>query len=372
MSVVVPNRISTGVSLATVKVLLQGLQLEQFDTTGTSLGASFTNNPAWVLLDVLRRSGWLTTDLDLISFATAAEYCAETITSTDLYGNAVLTPRFECNLTISSRRSAAEVVKGITLGSSLILGPTRGGLLELRVENTLALQQANAPDGTNSTAQLNGGWPAYEFSDGSAAYSGILRKPNGEPAIRLYSKNGADVPNRLTVEFQDEYNGYSQDSLSLVDASDAVLTGRDVTAAFQGIGLPNFDQATRMLDLQLSKSIAGNVLVEFQTTVKGIGIAPGDLITVTYLKEGLERQPFRVVQLAPGQNYQTVQVTARWHDDNWYTTGGAGTAGGSPGAAREWDSRGRWWEACWMRTASSNSGSRKRTRRRWEEASRQR
>jgi hypothetical protein len=330
MSVVVPNRISNGVSLATVKILLQGLQLEQFDGTGTSIGVSFTNNPAWVLLDVLRRSGWLTTSLDLISFATAAEYCAETIETTDLYGNAVLTPRFECNFTISSRRSAAEVVKGIRLGSSLILYSEAGGLLGLEVENTLALQQANAPDGTNSTEQLNGGWPAYEFSDGSAAFSGILRKPNGEPAIRLYSKSGADVPNRLTAEFQDEYNGYQQDSLSLVDATDAVLTGRDVTAAFQGIGLPNFDQAARMLQLQLSKSIDGNVFVEFQTTVKGIALAMGDLITVTYLKEGLERQPFRVVQLAPGMNYQTVQVTGQWHDDAWYTTGGAGTAGGSP------------------------------------------
>ena len=68
--------------------------------------------------------------------------------------------------------------------------------------------------------------------------------------------------------------------------------------------------------------------MDFETTVKGIGIAPGDLITVTYLKEGLERQPFRVVKLAPGQNYQTVQVTAQWHDDDWYTTGGASTAGG--------------------------------------------
>jgi hypothetical protein len=330
MSVVVPNRISNGVSLATVKILLQGLQLEQFNTSGASLGIAFTNNPAWVLLDVLRRSGWLTASLDLISFATAAEYCAETIETTDLYGNSVLTPRFECNLVIESRRSAAEVVKGIRLGSSLMLSPEAGGLLELRVENTLALQQANPPDGTNSTEQLNGGWPAYEFSDGSAAFSGLLRKPSGEPAIRLYSKSGADVPNRLTVEFQDEYNGYSQDSLSLVDATDAVLTGRDVTASFQGIGLPNFDQASRMLQLQLSKSIDGNVFVEFQTTVKGIGISPGDLITVTYLKEGLERQPFRVVQLAPGQNYQTVQVTAQWHDDNWYTTGAAGTAGGSP------------------------------------------
>src|SRR5580658_1660983 len=181
MSIVVPNRISAGVSLATVKILLQGLQIEQFDTTGTSIGVSFTNNPAWVLLDVLRRSGWLTSLLDLGSFAVAAEYCAETIETTDLYGNSVLTPRFECNLTIESRRSAAEVVKGIRLGSSLILYSEAGGLLALEVENTLALQQANPPDGTNSTEQLNGGWPAYEFSDGSAPYGGLLRKPNGDP-----------------------------------------------------------------------------------------------------------------------------------------------------------------------------------------------
>ncbi len=334
LDVVVPNRISDGATLARVQVLVQGLEIEQFEVTGASLGASYTNNPAWVLLDVLRRSGWTTGFLDLVSFATAAEYCAETIETTDLYGNAVLTPRFECNLVLDSRKSAGEVVKGIRLGSSLILASEAGGLLSVQVENTLALQQPNPPDGTNSTEQLNGGWPAYEFSDGSAAFSGILRKPNGEPAVRLFSKSGADVPNQLTVEFQDEFNGYGQDSLTLTDQTDWLLTGRTVTAPFQGIGLPNFDQATRMLQLQLSKSVDGNVFVEFRTTVKGIGLAVGDLITITYLKEGLERQPFRVVKLAPGQNYQTAEVTAQWHDDNWYTTGAAGTAGGAPvGAA---------------------------------------
>ena len=330
LDVVAPNRIASGATLANVQVLMLGLEVEQFDTTGATLGASFTNNPAWVLLDVLRRSGWSTSALDLGSFAVAAEYCGETIETTDLYGNAVLTPRFECNLVLDTRASASEVVKGIKLGSSLILAPEAGGVLALAVENTLALQQANPPDGTNSTEQLNGGWPAYEFSDGSVAFSGILRKPNGDPAIRLFSKSGADVPNQLTVEFQDEFNGYSQDSLSLTDQNDWLLTGRTVTAAFQGIGLANFDQATRMLQLQLSKSIAGNVFVEFSTTVKGIGIEVGDLITITYLKEGLERQPFRVVKMAPGQNYQTVEVTAQWHDDGWYTTGAAGTSGGSP------------------------------------------
>src|SRR5262249_55413005 len=96
----------------------------------------------------------------------------------------------------------------------------------------------------------------------------------------------------------------------------------------------NFDQAKRVLDLQLTKSIAGNCFVELETTVRGIGLAPGDLIAVTYLKEGLERQPFRVVKLAPGVNYQTVVVTAQWHDDAWYPPGGANSAGGRrPGGA---------------------------------------
>lgn len=328
LSVVVPNAISDGQSTPTIQVLINGLLIEQFDSSGSSLGASFTNNPAWVLLDILRRSGWLTTDLNLPSFAAAAAYCAEPISTTDLYGNAASTSRFKCNLVIQDRQSAAELAGTIRNASSLMLSYDTSGLLNLRVENTLALQQPTAPDGTNSTESLNGGWPAYEFSDGSATFSGILRKANGDPAIRLYSQNGTSTVNQLTVEFQDEFNQYQQDSLTLVDIDDSLLTDRIVTAPFPGVGLPNFDQATRMLQLQLNKAIAGYTLVEFSTSVKGIGIAPGDLITVTYLKEGLNRQPFRVVKIAPGQDYQTVQITAQWHDDDWYTTGGANASGG--------------------------------------------
>lgn len=326
-SVVVPNRISTGESAPRVRVLVRGLKLERFNSAGVSLGEAFTNNPAWVLLDVLRRSGWLLSEIDLASFAAAAAYCEEGVESTDLYGNAVVIPRFQCNLVVRARRSAAEIVRGIRMASSLLLSYGNGGLLTLRVENTLALQQPSPRAGGNSTQALNGGWPAYEFSDGSAPYSGILRRENGEPAIRLYSRSAADTPNRLTVEFQDEFNEYQQDSLSLVEVDDALLTGRELTAAFPGLGLPNFDQATRMLDLHLAKSVWGNTFVELETTVRGIGLAPGDLIAVTYLKEGLQRQPFRVVRLAPGPNYETVLITAQWHDDAWYTAGGAQSGG---------------------------------------------
>jgi hypothetical protein len=328
LSVVVPNRISNGQALAKVQALARGLKLERFDGAGAPLGEAFTNNPAWVLLDVLRRSGWRTTEVDLASFAAAAAYCAEPVATTDLYGNPTAVPRFQCNLVVRNRRSAAEVAKGIRAAASLMLTYSNGGLLTLRVENTLALQQPVKPAGSNATATLNGGWPAYEFSDGSAGFSGLLRRENGDPAIRVYAKGGGDAPNRLSVEFQDEFNEYQQDSLSVVDVDDAWATGREVTTAFGGLGLPNFDQAARMLALELAKSVRGNTLVDFETTVKGIGLAPGDLIAITYIKEGWTRQPFRVVRLAPGANYQTVAITAQRHDDAWYTSGGASAAGG--------------------------------------------
>jgi hypothetical protein len=328
LSVVVPNRISNGQSLPTVQVLLRGLQLESFDNTGASLGEAFTNNPAWVILDVLRRSGWLPSDINLPSFATAAAYCAAPLTTTDLYGNSASISRFECNLVVSDRTSAAELLRGIRSASSLMLTYDSSGLLLLRVENTIALQQPDQLGGSNSTDQLNDGWPAYEFSDSSATFSGILRKPTGEPYLRLYSKSASDATNQLTVEFQDEFNDYQQDSLSLVDVDDSVLTGRVVSTSSTSIGLTNFDQATRALQLQLAKLIDGNTFIEFQTTVRGVDLLPGDIIAVTYLKEGFERQPFRIVSLAPGQNYETVLITAQWHDDSWYTTGSASAAGG--------------------------------------------
>jgi hypothetical protein len=326
MSVVVPNAISTGQSLPSIQVLIDGLKLEQFDSSGTSLGESFSNNPAWVLLDVLRRSGWLTSEVDLASFAAAASTCASAISTTDLNGNTVATSLYECNLVIQGSHSGAEIAKGIKNGSALILTYGNGGLLTLRVENTIALQQPSLPDGSNSTETLAGGWPVYEFSDGSADFSGLARSANGDPSIRLWAQTTASTPNRLTIEFQDEFNDYQQDSLSLVDVDDALLTQRQVTAAYAALGIPNFDQATRILSLQLNKTIEGYQFIDFETTVKGIGIAPGDLITVTYIKEGLARQPFRVVRLSPGRNYQTLQVTAQWHDDAWYSsTGAAGT-----------------------------------------------
>ncbi|MCP5112758.1 MAG: hypothetical protein GY953_18180, partial [bacterium] len=335
MSVVVPNGISDGQSLPRVQVLIEGLKLDRFDTNGAFLDNFFTNNPAWVVLDLLRRCGWRSEEIDFGSFGEAAIHCDESIEAFDLHGNAVQIPRYQCNLVVRKRRSAADLVRGVRQGSGLYLTYGDGGLLRLNVESSFATQHPTKPDGSNSSETKGGGWPVYEFGDGSSPFSGLLRRANGEPALRLWARPAADTPNRYTVEFQDAFNEYQQDSLSLVDVDDALLTGQEVHATLHALGLPNFSQAARIIRRRLDRGLRGNLMVEFETSVRAVHLRPGDLITLTYLKEGFQRESFRVIKTVAGTNHSTLRITVQLHADAWYTdAGGEGSGTGrQPGGA---------------------------------------
>ena len=316
--VVVPTRLSSGATLPNVKVLACGLELPVYTTDGSYCGEEFSSNPAWILLDILRRSGWTSSEIDIPTFAVAAAYCAEPIDATDLNGNAITLPRFECNLVLQTRRSGGDVVRGIRNAARLYLTYGPGGALQLQVENTAALERPVKPPCSNSSEPFNEGWPCYEFGDGSTGFSGILRRQNGEPSVILSSRSTADTPNRLTAEFQDALNGYQQDSYSIVDPDDVARAGQEISSALPVLGLPNYDQAARILKFNLDKSVRGNTYIQFATSVKAVGVRPGDLITITYLKEGFNRQPFRVLKISPDTNYRTSTITAQIHDDTWY------------------------------------------------------
>jgi len=333
-SVVVPNQISDGRVLPRVQVLIEGLVLDQYDTNGDYWNTAFTNNPAWALLDVLRRCGWATEEIDLASFSRAASHCDELIDAFDLHGNPIQVARYQSNLVVRKRRSAADLVRGIRNASGLYVTYGEDGLLEAHPESTFAIQQSEKPEGSNSDEVFNDGWPVYEFGDGSTGFSGIARKENGEPSIRLWSRSAAETPNRYTVEFQDAFNEYQQDSMSLVDVDDVLLSGQEVTARLSALGIPNFSQAARIMCRQLDRGIRGNLFAEFETSVRAIGVKPGDLITLTYLKEGLQREPFRVVKVTAATNQHRLRIVCQKHDDAWYgddAEGGSGE-GRQPGA----------------------------------------
>ena len=320
LSIVVPNQINDGKVLPRIKVLIEGLLLESFDSAGASQGVQFSNNPAWILLDVLRRSGWLLDEIDLSSFATAASFCDETIAALDNQGNPISIERFRCNLVVRSRRTAAQVIRGIRNNARLQLTYHSGGKIAVQVENSIAIQQPTLPAGSNATSQLNGGWPAYVYADGSVPglASGILRREDHSSTVRLWSRPTVDTPNRFFVEFADEFNELQQDSLAVVDTEDIARTGQELTGRLVVDGLPTFDQSGRLLKFFLDKSIQGNRYIEFETTVKALEQKVGDLITVTYAKEGLLDQPFRILKMQPSTNYRSVRITAQIHNDAWY------------------------------------------------------
>ncbi|MDP2996228.1 MAG: phage tail protein [Bryobacterales bacterium] len=326
LSVVLPNRISDGRSLPKIEVLVEGLKLPRFDEDGNGIGEAYTNNPAWVLLDVLRRCGWRVDEIDVAAMARAAQHCDELVPAHDLNGNPVSIPRYQCNLVLRKRRSAADLVRGIRNGAGLMLRLNSAGLLELRPEDKLAVQHPTKPGGSNATEQLLDGWPAYEFGDGSSAHSGILRRGSGESTVRLWSRSAADSPNRLNLEFQDAFNEYQQDSLSLVHVDDVQANGQEVSTTLNALGLPNFDQAARVAERQLKRSVEGNTYAEFETSVRALHLRPGDLITLTYLKEGFQRQPFRIVSISPELNFRTARITGQIHSDDWYGEGQGGSS----------------------------------------------
>src|ERR1051326_3279993 len=187
LAVAVPNRLNDGSSLPRMKVLAKGLKIPVYGDDGTLIGEQFSSNPAWILLDMLQRTGWRKNEIDLGSFAKAAAYCDETILAVDIYGNSIELPRFQCNLALQSRRSAGDLIRGVRNSARLLLSYRAGGTLEARVESAVAVEQPQKPEWSNSTEPLDGGWPSYEFTE-----SEILRKSNLEPSVRIYSRSTAD------------------------------------------------------------------------------------------------------------------------------------------------------------------------------------
>jgi hypothetical protein len=156
LSVVVPNAISPGTGTPVVQVLMTGMKVDTYDISRVKSDPVFTNNPAWIVMDVLQRAGWSASDFNIAAFFQSSLHCNELITTNDVNGYIIQIPRYGCNLILSKRESAATVVRGVRVSASLMLRYGSDGSLELLPEGTLATQQPSLPDGSNSLEPLNG------------------------------------------------------------------------------------------------------------------------------------------------------------------------------------------------------------------------
>ena len=105
------------------------------------------------------------------------------------------------------------------------------------------------------------------------------------------------------------------------------ICAQEIAATWDAVGISTFSQASRMLLLGLNRGIEGNHFIEFETSVKALGLMPGDLITVSYPKENLNRTPFRVLKVSSGPAFRTAVISAQYHNDLWYTDEPTGIIG---------------------------------------------
>ncbi|HVY93918.1 MAG TPA: hypothetical protein VHA14_14255 [Bryobacteraceae bacterium] len=259
-------------------------------------------NPVWALMDLLAMWGpFSLSDFDVATWWAAAQVCAEQINYTDINGNTATHARYRCSLalTTNNRQSLAKAVLGIRNSAGIILGRNPvNGQLQCYIEQTLADQQPVAIVGSNSSSPI-----ASVKADGTAAngYPAYIFDGNGSIEKNTFKIGGRtinDTPNTISFAFQDSANAWVQDSLTIPDPGGFLTSGNQrVEAPFQMLGIENFDQGGRRINVELAKALYGNArgdaggteLFSFRTSVKAAHLASrvGYICGIKYDQLGL-------------------------------------------------------------------------------------
>ena len=346
--VYVPKQLASSDAIPDIQVLVEGKQIRIYTGIST-FTEQFTSNPAWILLDVLKWSNWRYDDIDIQSFIDVAAICDEQIYFMRMDGayaneyNESDSPeylRFSVGFCLRQRQAIGQILQGLRNAMRAVLYfDTNTGKLKVKIKQTLGSQQPSPVLGSNYNTPVDSwtvggtyhqGYVAYSFD-----YSNILKDPDtGKLQISVHQLTNNDSPNKSTTVFQNRENGYSQDSLTVVDTEDVSRLGFEVTGSLIIIGPQTFDHVNRVSNTLLAENFRGNgranyegsyigdtggtVIFDLVTSVKALAIGVGDICAVSDPQHGISMQLARVTRVKPSQNFETCQITLAWHNDVWY------------------------------------------------------
>ncbi len=356
IEVVVYAQIAQAGSLPNVMVLAQGPRLKTPTTPNTADQASWpkvrTNNPAFCILDVLIWSNWRYSDIGLQTFINEAQYCAQQVSYTNLYGGTSSHNAYISEFVLQQRRTAAETVAALlrSCNGQLVRNPSTG-LLELLIRKTLADQQPAPIVGSNYSTPVQSQTAAGVAQQGYVAYKideSVIQRDGltGPPKITPYMTASSQATNRVVFPFQDADNAYAQDSISNVDADAANRAGgyqgsQEVVENWNVLGISNFDQGIRVANTYLAELQRGNEnqdtrgtrLFDIELTVRAAHLRVGQIVLLQYQQlalrplNSLQSPPgnnisgilCRIQKIQPTQNFEHCVLTLSWHEDLWYT-----------------------------------------------------
>lgn len=267
-----------------VSALIMGRKVRVYSDS-TTYTTIYSENPVWIIADILNLSGWDYADMNLAQFVAEAAWCDAAIPYTDSLGNSNTRPRYAFSLVIRQRRTVADLVQGLRRGCNGLLNWSGvSGLLEFVIKKTLADQQPSAPDGTNSVAvssihadeTSHTGVPAYDFRDYNIE---TIRRIQGQQ----------NTPNTVSVGFINADNDHSGDSARIIDIDALNFDGQENASNIQIDGPNSISHARAIGDVFLSEQRRGNPrgdakgseTWEISTTSKGVKLRVGQLIQIT-------------------------------------------------------------------------------------------
>ncbi len=278
-----------------------------------------TDNPVWILADILTWTNYRYADLDLASVAAVAIKLATRPAS----------------LVIRQRQSAQEIIRGLRQAFGLVLVPDHStGKLSLSVRETLADQQPSAIDGSNYNTAVSSVNAAGTTTNGYVAYkfdaASILRRDQ-PTSLKELSRAASDAPNRISFTFADKDHEWEQSSISVVDSDDtARMQGQEIAGSLtvQPVGITSYADAIRAARVGQAEIHRGNEAgdtrgtryFEWEASFRALHLRVGQLVILSDTRHGLTNQLIRLTKIQPSQNYETVKLTGHWHSDTWYTT----------------------------------------------------
>lgn len=323
---VVPGRVADSNSIPRVRVLVQGPKLRLYSNPSTYT-SSYSDNPAWVLMDLLIWAGLTYSDLEIQTFIDAAAICAASINYTDQYGSTSTHSRYAVSLAISQRRSAADIIRAVRQGCGGILIPnSSSGKLQLFIEGTLASQQPSPVAGSNYNTAIASLSLSGSATNGYVAYDFTKFLGGRQSSFKIQTPPSASAPNRVSFGFANSERDWAGDSISVLDTDAVGRAGIPVDEQYDADGVNTIDQAKRIAGRRLARNLRGNPrsdaggteIYSWRDSFRAVRCRVGQIVRISNAHFGINNVLARLIQMRPSQNFETVEITAQRHADAWY------------------------------------------------------
>jgi len=248
-----------------ISCLVEGLLIKNWDTTNSVWQTTYNNNPAWEILALMTNTRWgmgiSESLIDLDSFKSTAVYCDAEITNTD----GKLEKRFMSDIVIDQRMSVADAINDILASFAGYIYYV-DGKIHLVPECAWVGSKLSFSEDT--------------IIDGSFGFG---------------KKDLDDVPNEIKVMFTDGSRGFVESYSYARDEIDQQTRVR-VVQEIVLYAINRASQASRIAKFILNKSKLNPYWCSFQVGIRGMSIAPGDVIEVTHSIPGWTAKEMRVIE----------------------------------------------------------------------------